>query len=438
MHNRTLNIQKNILASFLLKGISTGVMFLLVPLTLDYLDQERYGLWLTLSSIISWFGLFDIGLGNGFRNKFAEAIAVKNDLLAKTYVSTTFVLLSIIIGSVLAIFITINPFLNWGRILNTDAESRRTLSILAMVIFSFFALRFVFKLTTSIFLADQKSMLVDLVGVLGNLLSLILIFTLMQLGRHSLLYLGLALAGSPVLVLIIVYFIVFNGKYKKYKPSFSFVDFKQSKGLVGLGFLFFIPQMCSMLILSSSNIVITQIFSPAEVAIYNIAYKYFTLALVFYHIILHPFWSAFTEAYVKQDFVWIKNAIRKLVLIWAVSCIGVMLMVLLSGFAYRIWVGDRVNIPLSLTIGLAIYVCIHGWCYIFNSFATGVSKLVLHLSSWLIIGLFFIPLAILLTSRIGLVGMPIALIISMVPQSIISPLQYKKIISGTAAGIWNR
>jgi len=74
-----------------LKGISIGISLLLVPLTLNYLDKEGYGLWLTLSSIVSWFSLFDIGLGNGFRNKFAEATAVKNDDLAKTYVSTTFV-----------------------------------------------------------------------------------------------------------------------------------------------------------------------------------------------------------------------------------------------------------------------------------------------------------------------------------------------------------
>ena len=41
-----------------------------------------YGL--TLSSIIGWFAFFDIGFGNGLRNKFAEAIA-KGDHQLGTY-----------------------------------------------------------------------------------------------------------------------------------------------------------------------------------------------------------------------------------------------------------------------------------------------------------------------------------------------------------------
>ena len=405
---------------------------------LDYLDTERYGLWITLTSVISWFGLFDIGLGNGFRNKFAEAIAKKDDVLAKTYVSTTFVLLSIIIGCILIVFLVINSFLDWGRILNTKAESPHTLSVLALIVFSFFAVKFVLKLTTTVFLADQKSSLVDLVGVLGSLLSLIIIYILMQIGARSLLYLGLAVSASPAVVLIIVFFTAFNGKYRRYKPSLKNIDLKQSKDLVGLGFLFFIPQVCSLIVLSASNVIITQIFSSAEVTVYNVAYKYFSIVMVFHHLILYPFWSAFTEAFVKNDFMWIKNAIRKLVLIWGLSCLGAVFMVLVSNFAYHLWIGDRVHIPLTVSIGLAVYVCIHGWCFIFNSFALGISKMVMHISSSIFMGLSFIILAITLSMKIGLAGIPIAFIISMFPQSIISPLQYRKLIQGNATGIWDK
>jgi O-antigen/teichoic acid export membrane protein len=437
-HSRTLNIQKNVFLSFLLKGISIGISLLLVPLTLNYLDKERYGLWLTLSSIISWFSLFDIGLGNGFRNKFAEAIAQKNDSLAKTYVSTTFVLLSVIIGCVLVIFFVINPFLDWGKILNTSAETRRTLSLLALIIFTFFALQFVFKLTTSVFLADQKPSLVDLIGVLGSLLSLIIIFILMHIGERSLLFLGLTLSACPVLVLVITYFFVFEGKYAKYKPSLKYIDFKQSKSLMGLGFLFFIPQVCALIVFSTSNVIITQIFSPADVAVYNIAFKYFSLVTMFFQIIVTPFWSAFTEAYVKQDYNWIKNVIRKLVFIWGVSCIGLILMVLLSNIFYRLWVGEQIVVPIYVSIGLAIYAGITNWNSIFVSFNNGVSKMAIQVWLALIAGIFFVPLAILFSKRIGLMGIPLAMGLSIIPGGFISPLQYQKIITNKAKGIWNK
>jgi O-antigen/teichoic acid export membrane protein len=437
-HSRTLNIQKNVLLSFILKGVSIGISLLLVPLTLNYLDKERYGLWLTLSSIISWFSLFDIGLGNGFRNKFAEAIAQKDDSLAKTYVSTTFVLLSMIIGCVLIIFYAVNPFLDWGKILNTSVETRHTLSLLALIIFTFFALQFVFKLTTSIFLADQKSSLVDLIGVLGSLLSLIIIFLLMRIGERSLLYLGLTLSACPVLVLIITYFFVFWGKYVKYKPSLKCVDFKQSKNLMGLGILFFIPQVCSLIVFSTSNLIITQIFSPADVAVYNIAFKYFSLITMFFQIIVNPFWSAFTEAYIKQDYNWIKNVIRKLIFIWSISCIGLTLMILLSNIAYRLWVGNHIIVPLRVSISLAVYIAIANWNNIFVAFLAGISKYFIGVWLALIAGVIFVPIAVFLSKKIGLSGIPLAMSLSIIPGSFIVPVQYKRIISDKAKGFWNR
>jgi O-antigen/teichoic acid export membrane protein len=437
-HSRTLNIQKNILFSFVLKGISIGISLLLVPLTLSYLDKERYGLWLTLSSIIAWFSLFDIGLGNGFRNKFAEALAAKNIALAKTYVSTTFALLSIIIGCVLVIFFVINPFLNWGRILNTTIESQHTLSLLAIIIFSFFALQFVFKLVTSVYLADQKSALNDFIGVLGSLLSLIIIIILIRTGNRSLLYLGLTLSACPILVLIVACFAAFTGRYAQYKPSLKYIDLKQSKDLMGLGFLFFIPQICALIVFSTSNVIITQIFSPSEVTVYNIAYKYFSLVMLSFQIIVNPFWSAFTEAFVKKDNNWIKYIINKLVLIWGISCVGLVLMVLLSNIAYRLWIGDQIVIPLQLSICIAVYVGVTNWNTIFASFNNGTSKIFIQVWLALIAGLSFVPLAVFLSSKIGLAGIPSAMALSIFPGSLIVPIQYQKIITNKAKGIWDK
>ena len=65
---RTKGITKHVLLSFLYRGGSIAATFLLVPLTINYLDTDNYGIWLTLSSFISWFAFFDIGLGNGLRN----------------------------------------------------------------------------------------------------------------------------------------------------------------------------------------------------------------------------------------------------------------------------------------------------------------------------------------------------------------------------------
>ena len=73
-HKRSVKAKKNILASFLIKGGNIAISLILVPLTIHYVNPTQYGIWLTLSSIIGWFAFFDIGFGNGLRNKFAEEI----------------------------------------------------------------------------------------------------------------------------------------------------------------------------------------------------------------------------------------------------------------------------------------------------------------------------------------------------------------------------
>ena len=113
---RTLQAQKNIFFSFGLKGVGIMISFLLVPLTLNYLNASEYGVWLTLSSLMTWINHFDIGLGNGLRNKLTKALTLKDFNLGKIYVSTTFAILSVIIIIFIVLFFVINPYIEWNRI----------------------------------------------------------------------------------------------------------------------------------------------------------------------------------------------------------------------------------------------------------------------------------------------------------------------------------
>ena len=87
---RSVLVKKNIYFSFLIKGFSISISLLLVPLTLNYLSVYEFGVWLTLSSIFTWINYFDIGLGNGLRNRLAESMARQDKKLGQIYVSTTF------------------------------------------------------------------------------------------------------------------------------------------------------------------------------------------------------------------------------------------------------------------------------------------------------------------------------------------------------------
>ena len=117
--------------------------FALVPLTLHYLDKTQYGIWLTLASVLGWFSFFDIGIGNGLRNKLSEALASNNLLLARIYVSTSYALVSIIFLSMIVLFWIINPFLNWAAILNVPEAMNMEITKMVLYVFTFFCLSFI-------------------------------------------------------------------------------------------------------------------------------------------------------------------------------------------------------------------------------------------------------------------------------------------------------
>lgn len=87
---RTRYTQLNIFYSFIIKFFAIGAGLLLVPLTLNYLTTTEYGIWITLNSILVWINSFDIGLGNGLRNKLIESFSLSDDRTSAQYVSTAY------------------------------------------------------------------------------------------------------------------------------------------------------------------------------------------------------------------------------------------------------------------------------------------------------------------------------------------------------------
>ena len=140
-HERTLSAKKNVAISLLLKGISIIVTLLNVPLAIRYVDPMQYGVWLTLSSMFTWFSLFDIGFGNGLKNKLTEALAKGDDTLARAYISTTYVAVTVISAGLFVIFLIVNFFVDWTVILNVPAGMRKELNLIVVIVFLIFAVQ---------------------------------------------------------------------------------------------------------------------------------------------------------------------------------------------------------------------------------------------------------------------------------------------------------
>lgn len=443
-HERSIKARKNIVASIIIKGASVVIGFLLVPITLDYLDKTRYGIWVTISSFLIWFTFFEVGLGNGLRNKLAIALAKKDYHLGKILVSTTYAILTLIISSIALLFFITNRFIDWTKILNTSDISNSELSLLALIVFGLFFFRFILKLINMVLLADQRPAVVNSFGPIGNLLALITIYILTKTTDSSLIYLGLTLSIAPLIVLFIATIFFYSKKYQHISPSIKYVRFKYVKGLLNLGFKFFIIQISALVIFQTSNFIIAQYFGPEQVTPYSITYQYFSIITMLFSLIMTPFWSAFTEAWTKKEYFWIKNTIKNLIYLWFIFVIIAVIMYFISNPFFNFWIGkekmSNMLISNNLKLLLLLYVLLHSFGGVFNMFINGVGKIKLQTFALLFGTIIFIPTAILLIkySSLGIESIVVATIIANFYTPFIAPIQYLKIIKKKAHGIWNK
>lgn len=437
---RGAKIARNILWSMGLKAVNLAVSFVVVPLYLSLLTETSFGVWLTVSAVVQWLNFFDLGLGNGLRNKLSEALAANDTSLARVYVSTTYALLTLIAAGVLALFSLSFIWVDWSDVFAAPDGMAREVNRMVLVLGLLFVPQFIFQPIKMVVTADQRPALANAMNTVVNVLQLAGISVLVWLEVASLVVLALLMGSANLLVPIVAHIVLFAGRYRDFAPRRESVDFAHSKALLGLGTVFLILQLAALVVFMTDNLIISRVLGPDEVPAYNIAYRYFNIGTVLFAMVTTPFWSAFTEAYVKKDFGWIRRMLRRLIRIWLLMSAGVVVMFFLSPWVYDVWIGDTVDIPKTLSLCMGLWVVVSSGLSIYGTFLSGVGKLRVSLYHAVFVMIVNIPLSIYLAGfpALGSAGVILATILGASFRVFFQPYQTYRLIAGTARGIWNR
>jgi len=440
-HKRTILAKKNIIFSLFIKIFSMVIIFVMVSKSIDYLGKETYGIWVLMSSVLVWTALFDFGLTNGLRNKLSESFAsvdsctkTNKNMISATY--ATMFIISVItylfIGSVIY-------FVDWQTLFTISLFTNEEIQSVLMIIFFAFSFNLLLKPIDAILNALQWPSIIMMFSLIASILSLISLYVLAAMDiENKLLFYTILISFSPVLVMLLGSLFLFQGKLKKFKPNFKNIDFKLAKKVSVLGYSFFVIQFAGLIISQTDNIIIAYLFGTESVTDYSIVYRYFSLFLIGTSIVLTPFWSAFTEAYVKKEIDWIEKSIRKLLYTFSAMAFLVIVFVWYSADAYKLWINDDINIPISLSIAMGVFVVVYSFANVFVYFVNGTGHIKLQMYVGVTMAIINIPLSYLFASIMdyGITGVIIATTICAAIPGIFSYIQYNKIINGTAKGIW--
>ena len=415
---------------FLNKGTSLFLSMLYVPLFLECLDKTRYGIWVTIMSLVNWIGFFDIGIGQGLRNLLAKSLAEENYIEAKKVVSTAYVAMILIFAFIMVIFVFIYPFINWYKIFNAPVDMASEINTLILIVVLMMCMNFILGIFKSVLLAYQMPDVTSNMNLAIQSISLLTIFIFYLSGKiSSLIGIGSILVIIPVLVYVFYTFKYFRGRFKRVLPSLRFFEKKMVRQILTLGAAFFIIQISNLFLFQSNNIIISNIIGPEAVPEYYIVNKYLSILLFAFTIITTPFWSAVTDAYTKKDIAWIKNVKSKLVRIYCGFILLAIVMIIISPLFFNIWLGDKMEISTYLVILLSVFLLLQMYSNIFLSIINGIGKIKLQFYISILLPFIYVPLAIVMGKNMGIYGVVISGIIMMLIYVIIYPIQYYKIIS---------
>jgi len=374
MNNRNINIFKQIKWSLVFKVLAFIAYYAAISLQVKILGAELYGVWATLLSIVTWVIFFDFGLGNGIKNYLTKAISVENNKEAKEIIITGYAAISILSFILFSIVVILVNIFDLSVLFNTNALSDEQLGHIFILLFGFIFVHFIIGFVKQFIFAIQKNALNDMEQFLFYVLLLSSLAFLSWKSFDSILSVVIAYGTSLIIGKVFLTLFFFT-KHKELRPSF--VDFKKRimGKLMNVGMAFFALQLVSMFILLSDKIIITQLLGPTSVASYDIVYRLFSIVLILHGIVNAPMWSAYTEAYVKQDRVWIIKNLKKMkVLVFVLSGIALFLY-LFNAELIALWVGDEVVTTDILSLLMAVYVVILAWCNNYAFFLNAINNI---------------------------------------------------------------
>ena len=387
------------------KVISILTMLISVPLTLHYLGTERYGMWMTISSVIAMLGFADLGLGLGLMNAISEAYGQDDRQAAVHYVSSAYFMLTGVALLLLFAFALVYPHIPWARVFNVKSALAVQEAGPAMAAFVIcFALNLPLGLVQKIQLGYQEGFINNLWEALGKILGLVGVLLVIYF-QGGLVWLVLTMAGAPAVASLLNSFALFCNQRPWLRPRWQESAFYFAAKVVKIGILFFILQVAVAVAFASDNLIAAQVLGSEAVTQYSVPMRMFSILTLISGMLVSPLWPAYGEAIARKDCLWVKNTlIRSLLMTSAIIGLPSIILIIFGKEILQIWVGEQVSVSFLLFLGLGIWTILQSLGHCLAMFLNGANIIKFQAFVSILMAVVCVFVKIFLANIIGLPG----------------------------------
>jgi O-antigen/teichoic acid export membrane protein len=327
-----------------------------IPVMAQYLGKEQFSIWLLLSTVANWVSIADLGLTNSLVNMLSSSLANNDKVASRKAVSSAFFpmlalgLALLLACAALSFYTHLDGYLNIKVSNSVRVDTHWSVA----VAICFFAVKIPLSIPRCVLTAYQQGYAYQLWSGSANFLSLASLFVF-QYFNASLPWLLGGGFGFIVLGDILAGIDVFYFRHSWLKPKLALCNIDIFCDLFKVGIQFWVVQICAICIYQTDLIIVSQLFGIAEISIYGLLIKLFSLIEGVCASFLSPLWPAYSNAQSNKDYQWIKKTFRNSVIgsfVWAVTAGG--LLVVFSPFLVNSFLGENTSFSMQLPIYMLI------------------------------------------------------------------------------------
>ncbi len=395
------------------KAVSIVISILTVRLTLRYLGAERFGMWMTISSIVMMFAFADFGMSNGLVNLVAIALGRDDLRAARQAAASAFWMLCTVAGLLTLVAAAAYPFVDAASFFNVhSAIAMHEAGPALLVFFVCFILNLPLGVVRGTQTGMQNAFINNLWSILGSVFSLVFLLIAIHF-RVGLPLLVLGLSGAPILALLLNGIELFGWSHRDLMPSFNSFSRESVTLLFRTGLMFSLLQLAYCIGMQTDNVVIARIMGARSVADYAVPFRLFNFVNVFLVMLSGSMWPAYADAMARQDGSWIRRTFKRVSIGGtAITLVVTALLIILGNRLLALWVGPQIPASSALLMALGAQCVVYAYLQPINFLLNGIGRFKIQVICAIAMAFVNLGLSIVLVKRYGVIGAVLGTVIA--------------------------
>lgn len=388
--------------------INIVVQIVSLAMTVRYLGGERYGVWMTISTIAAWLALANLGLGQGLTTRLSSlGVGAERREEAQRSICSTIAVSSCIMLVLLPAGLLVASMVPWARVFKLNS-ALAIVEVGPTVLISVAAIVLTLPIATagSILAGYQRMELVNLTVIISSLIGLAFLIVAMKL-HWGLPALAVAVLLPQMGASAAQFLVVRRLGYLSFE--LRHVDFGEAWKMLRLGSKFLITQLFGIFIFETGALIIASKLGASEVTPYGIVNRMVMVIVTVFTVIMSPLWPAYGDAFGRGDTEWARRVFYKSVrLVLGLWLLAAVILAIAGRWIILIWAGPAAVPSWLLLWTMLAYALSFGAGLVVAQPLNGSGRMGSQIAAAVICGLLNIPISMFLADKFGAVGVVIS------------------------------